>query len=112
MKTKDLKDSIKAALKLGGLVIAPRTSGKTRALREILCEDPNAIVFTDNSVQKEHLIEKHPALRKRVFINSRTSRTKIAWIDPLFKVYIDEYTPGNDYPNFFAAVTSRAKVLS
>jgi hypothetical protein len=46
---------IKKALLKGGLVVADRGTGKTRALSEILNEDPLSIVVVEQESQRTHL---------------------------------------------------------
>ena len=61
----DKKAKIKKALIQGGLVIAPRGSGKTAAIAEILAENPQAIAITLLSAQQTRLkamLDKHNIL--------------------------------------------------
>jgi hypothetical protein len=114
-KTKEIAE----ALSKGGLIYAPRSSGKTKALAQILKQDPNAVVFCDQQAQRDRLVSfdivdkqsvNNLPFKSRVFINTETYRNKFA-LSQIAKIYIDEWTPGVEYPPFFAAVTSKVTVV-
>lgn len=110
-KTQEIVD----ALLRGGLVFAPRDSGKTAALARILQQDSTAVVFCDTEGQREALLNANNSnlsYDDRVFMNTATSREKFALgRSHIAKVYIDEFEPGMVYPEWCAAVTSRVTVI-
>src|SRR5271163_2604583 len=109
---KDQTQEIKKALLQGGLVVANRCSGKTRALAEILLEDEDAVVIVGNEAQghtiKCLLLEgglSYEAIKEKVIpfqsaerylLNQKTNKN----------VYVDEWHQ-NLYRGYFkGAVTS------
>jgi len=111
----DKTQEIVNALLLGGLVYAPRESGKTTALARILQQDPTAVVFCDNTAQREALLAANSSnlsYESRVFMNTDHGRAKHRWDhEPKGRVYIDELAPGVVYPEWYAAVTSRVAII-
>lgn len=111
MKIKDQSQEIKEALKAGGLVICGRGSGKTKALVEIVAEDPFAVVVVGQHAQRARIIamlmgkgySKYQAENKTVYsvdagMDERRFRDKA--------VYLDEYFMNGYRGPFFAAVSS------
>lgn len=110
-KTQEIMD----ALLKGGLVYAPRDSGKTLALARILQQDVTAVVFCDTEEQRKELIGFDTfdgrSFKPRVFLNTDHGRAQHRWGRTFGPVYIDEWLPGLQYPEFHAAVTSRVSVI-
>lgn len=107
---KDLHKEIKQALLQGGLVVADRGTGKTRAIAEILLEDPDAVaVVTLDSHYKclfSHLI--------RLGLSSNTAKSKLiiacnaerALAGSNKNIYVDECLMSPYKGPFKGAVTS------
>lgn len=113
---------IKNSLLKGGIVFAPRRYGKTRALIEILHENPKAIVVTCTSEMKRLIDIAYygkygvkPIMTQRNVVASRiiervltaekADRYSIV-NNPEFDVYVDEWYWANYRGHFKAAVTS------
>ena len=102
---------IKRALLQGGLVVADRGTGKTRALSEILVEDPDAVVVVHNTAQKQQLEDylfiKGYEMREA---NDKIILSLIAEKYLMGKnnknIYVDEYALNSYKGPFKAAVTS------
>lgn len=116
MKFKDNTKKIKKALLKGGLVVAGRGVGKTRALAEILSEDRSYVVIVGTQVQfsnlRKYLKENHDftdgEVISRVF-NAHSAEFRLlgtAFGFPFKKVYLDEYVNNPYRGPFYAAVTS------
>lgn len=100
----DKSEDIFKALKEGGLVIADRGAGKTRALGRILMEEPNSVVITNFFEQKKTLVKYVPLAQKRIFLASEDSLE--AKTSQYKKIYIDEYKPGDQHVRSFYAATA------
>ena len=112
MEFKDQSQEIKKALLQGGLVVADRGSGKTKALIEILLEDDDSIVIVGNQAQSEiiadALLEKgmpYVDIKKRV-ISALYAEKFLIGQRSNKNVYVDEWSI-NPYRGYFkGAVTS------
>jgi hypothetical protein len=112
----DRSKKIKKALLKGGLVIASRASGKTKALAEILAEIPEAMVIfgvhAEGERIKKFLIEEYglnkSEVNKKVIHGLKAKELLLGrHRDFLGKyVYVDEYYLNPYKENFKAAVTS------
>ena len=109
MKIKDQSQEIKESLKAGGLVICGHGCGKTKALAEIVVEDPEAVVIVGLHAQRSRLIEfliemgldEDIAKRKVLYsVDAGMYPNKIN----NRKVYVDEYFQNGYRGSFFAAV--------
>ena len=115
MEFKDNSKKIKKALLKGGLVVADRGVGKTRALAEILLEQGNAVIIVPTEQQKrryyDFINDRFPGvytkldLRDTIIIDSSNTEARL---QGLFnkEVYIDEYYLCKYRGPFKAAVTS------
>lgn len=110
-KTQEIVD----ALLNGGLVFAPRESGKTTALARILQQDSTAVVFCDTQGQREALLKANNSnlsYENRIFMNTDHGRARHRWDhDRGGRVYIYEWLPGLQYPTFHAAITPHVSVI-
>ena len=109
MTFKDNHRKIKKTILKGGLVVAGRCSGKTRALAEILLENTNAVVVYSELFQRQRLQDYLIEHLTKNEINSRLFHSSNAGIrlKGLHKdVYIDEYFFVDYKGPFHAAVTS------
>jgi hypothetical protein len=114
MEFKDNKDKIKEALLQGGLVVAERGTGKTRALFEILIEEDNVAIIVPNESQRRRYIEflkdRFPNgcssldLRNCIILDTPSNEHRLMGLDK--NVYIDEYFLCSYRGPFKAAVTS------
>lgn len=106
----DKKNEIKKALLQGGLVVAQRGSGKTRALAEIIMEDPDAVVIVGSDpfrIALQDMLYRLGADRDSInirVVGKRTLQGEHYFYDK--NVYVDEWY-NNEYRGpFKAAVTS------
>lgn len=111
---------IKLAIQKGGLVVAPRRYGKTRALVEILHEDRKAALIVPNSEMKDFILScyqdkygQHEQVRaeRRVYVDGSSQLRGGDLRNPptLLRdqnIYVDEYFYGTYRGPFKAAVTS------
>lgn len=111
MEFKDCTKKIKEALLQGGLVVADRCSGKSRALAEILFEDDDAVVIVDNANQSEHikkyLLEKglsYEAVKDKV-VSALYAEKYLQGAKTNKNVYVDEWFH-NTYRGYFKAATT------
>lgn len=114
MEFKDNHKKIKKALLKGGLVVASRGTGKTRALAEILAENRRAIVIVGQQVQfsnlrrylKENYDFTDAEVSSRVLFGFDIERKLKGKIKNYEDVYADEYVHNPYKGPFYAAVTS------
>lgn len=108
-KTQEIVD----ALLKGGLVYAPRASGKTKALAAILEQDRSAVIVCDTQAGVDAITSIVQGPDARVWLNTERNRESLT-SGPFanhIKIFIDEYEPGTIYPEWYAAVTSRIKIV-
>jgi hypothetical protein len=105
------KDAIKRALLQGGLVVAPRGTGKTLALAEIVAKDPDALVivpfqanYTTMRKMLIHLGLSAVEASKRVMLALRHSPNTFLGSDK--NIYVDEWAHNTYKGPFKAAVTT------
>jgi hypothetical protein len=115
MEYVDKSKQIKKALLKGGLVVAARASGKTKALAEILAEDNDAVVIVGQQVQAIRLRNwlmvayafTKDELKGRILVSPYDVEKHRLSIDFLEKhAYVDEYHLNPYKGPFKAAVTS------
>lgn len=112
MEFVDKSQEIKKALLQGGLVVSDRGTGKTKALSEILLEDPDAVVIVGNEAQskriKEFLLKaglSHEECKNKI-IPSQSAERFLQGARSNKNVYVDEYRNSNYHGYFKAAATS------
>ena len=115
MEFKDNHKKIKKALLKGGLVVASRGTGKTRALAEILAENRKAIVIVGQQVQfsnlryylKENYDFTDSEVSSRVLFGVDIERKLQGKVKKYYEdIYVDEYVYNPYDGPFYAAVTS------
>jgi len=112
MKTIDQTQEIKKALLQGGLVVANRGSGKTKALSEILLEDKDAIVIVLNEAQsrtiRDYLLEKGLSREtvKNKVVSALYAEKYLIGQKTDKNIYVDEWSQNSYKGHFKAAVTS------
>lgn len=108
MKYVDKSQEIKKALRQGGLVISERGTGKTKALVEILLEEPDAVIIAHNSYGKRRIKDfltecgYGPNINKRVFDGAKSEKELLGMHKDF---YIDEYFL-NPYKGPFKGATT------
>tara|TARA_R110000868_G_scaffold66014_2_gene196953 strand:- start:454 stop:879 length:426 start_codon:yes stop_codon:yes gene_type:complete len=91
---------IKKALKAGGMIFAPRRSGKSIALIEILQEESDSVLIVCSKIQKfrlYHEMTKDKTVQARILVNPSISELR-----KFNKIYVDEFLHNSDFQKYKA----------